>query len=576
MTVATFKLPSWLRSSIAGVRPLLRDAFFLSLVLNILAIATPVFVLQVYDRVIFHNGLATLTGLAVGMIIVMACDFLFRIVRARLLQHVALELDTSISSKIFHAFMHAPLKVLENRNGSYWQRVFHDSDTIRAMVSGGTAVILSDIPFIILFLGLIGIVAQPILWVVCGFVLVFCALAVVSNRLNQSALQTERSSRQNRDRLMAELIMGRATVRALGVTDYITPMMETAQAEHIENSLKRGKTNDIITSATHVLTMGSTVAIVSIGALAILSQDLTMGGLIAANMLASRLLQPLHQLIGTWKSLDSFKQAVTRLDSLFAETETVATSTLPPSRIRGAFTLDNVTFGYDANKPPIVRNLGVALRPGGITAIIGPNGSGKTSLLKILMGLYTPDQGRVLLDGGDICQYSHNMLSRWIGYAPQETFLLSGTIRDNIIARHPDADEDSIREASQMAGLDTYVRLLPKGYDTTVGEAGNMISGGVRQRIGLARAMLCKPPILLLDEPTSHLDQMAEAHLGKVLANYAETRTIILVSHSSTLLSVSRDLLMLSLTSPAKFGPAKNVLRPPVSSTAPLGGKQSS
>jgi len=279
-------------------------------------------------------------------------------------------------------------------------------------------------------------------------------------------------------------------------------------------------------------------------------------------------LQPLNQLIGTWKSFGAFKESVHRLDDLFNRDIDRNETALTLDSVAGNLILDTVTFGYSEGTPPILKDLRIPIKNGGITAVIGPNGSGKTTLLKVLMGLYAPQEGRILLDNGDINQYSRKDLSKWIGYAPQETFLLSGSIRENILATHPDATDEDLREAAQFAGLDTFVRLLPDGYDTDVGEAGTIMSGGVRQRIGLARAVLGKPQILLLDEPTSHLDRGAEDHLRQNLIKYAETRTIVIVSHSPSLLSSARDVLLLTMNGSAQFGPAAKILQSMQRSTA--------
>jgi len=554
-------IPDWLHSIIESMRPLLRDVFALSLVLNILAVASPIFVLQVYDRVVSHNGLSTLAGLAIGMVIVLAADHIFRIVRSRILQRIALDLEVKISRRITDTFLDLPLRYLENKPGSYWQRIFHDTEVLRNMVSGGAAIILSDLPFLVLFLVLIAIVAQSILWVVLCFVIAFTALAYISSKMVSRRQNNERQSAHTRERLLGEVVNGRTTVKALALDTYIKPAIEMAQADHIDRSISRARLNDRFTATAHTLTMSSTVMIITFGALAILTQDLTMGGLIAGNMLASRLLQPLNQLVNTWRSFGAFKDSVMRLDDLFTQPLDRNETSLTPETITGTLILDNVQFGYDATALPTLSKLSLPLRHGGISAVIGPNGSGKTTLLKLLMGLYSPDEGRVLLDGGDISQYSRKDLAKWIGYAPQETFLLSGSIRLNILASAPDADDDALRDAAKFAGLDVFVRLLPKGYDTDVGEAGAIMSGGVRQRIGLARAVLQKPQILLLDEPTSHLDRVSEDHLRQSLIDYAKDHTVIIVSHSPALLNAARDILVLSLTGPAQFGPGTKVLQ---------------
>ena len=553
-------MPDWLKQVRREAVPKLRDIFILSLIVNLLALASPVFVLQVYDRVVFHNGLATLAGLAVGMVIVLAGDYLFRLARARILQRVALEVDIALSRRLTDAFLNLPLAELESRPAATWQQAFRDVETVRNAISGGAATLITELPYVVLFLGLIALVANAVLWVVLAFVAVFAILAVVSGRAITDCQADERRAQMARDRLLAETIQGRGTVKALGLEPFLRPALERAQADHIGESLSRGATTDRMAALAHTLTMASTVAVIGFGALAILTQNLTMGGLIAGNMLASRLLQPLNQLVGTWRALGATRAAAERLNALFAIAPERRDSDLLPAEVRGDLGVDHLTFRYGPALQPVFPELTLGLSPGGITAVVGPNGSGKTTLLKILLGLYAPQEGRVLLDGGDLRQYGRADIARWIGYAPQETFLLSGSIKDNILATHPGATDDEVREAARLAGLDEIVRALPQGYATGVGEAGTLMSGGVRQRIGLARAFLTRPRILLLDEPTSNLDSEAEGRLRQSLIALARERTVVVVSHSPVLLTAARDVVAILPPRGVLFGPAAKIL----------------
>ena len=335
---------------------------------------------------------------------------------------------------------------------------------------------------------------------------------------------------------------------------------EASQADLIKSSLHRGDRVDMFTNFSTGLAMATTVAMTAVGALAIVQGQLTIGGLIAANMLAARVVQPLVQLIGIWRTASRLHEAATRLNDLVAEPTDREDSALARDHPRGELALDNVAFGFEAGAEPVLRGIDVTLRPGGVHGIIGMNGSGKTTLLKIMLGLYPPDRGRVLLDGADLRQFGRRDLSRWIGYVPQDAFLFSGTVRDNIAKLSNDVDDERVLSAARRANADRFIVDLPEGYRTEVGENGSRFSAGQRQRIALARALIDNPPILLLDEPNAHLDDQATGHLLSQLRHLSRERNIILVTHCRTLLSACNTALVLADGAIAAAGPGHEIV----------------
>ena len=263
----------------------------------------------------------------------------------------------------------------------------------------------------------------------------------------------------------------------------------------------------------------ATVAITGVGALAILDQQLTIGALIATNMLAARIIMPFHQLVGTWRSVAMCRQAVGRLNDLFALPSERAESAIAFDRPAGAVSFDGVTFRYMPGDEPVIDDIRLTLEARGLYAVMGVNGSGKTTLLKLAMGLYAPDAGRVLIDGADIAQFSRRDLTKWIGYVPQEIRLFSGSIRDNIAAAAPDAPDEDVMRAARLAGVHDFIAALADGYGADVGDGGASLPGGIRQKIGIARAVLGRPPVLLMDEPSSNLDRDSEVALADTLRN---------------------------------------------------------
>jgi ATP-binding cassette subfamily C protein LapB len=556
---------------LAPARQGFREAFAISLFVNLLALALPIFILQVYDRVVFHAGLSTLVALLVGVVLALIFDFTLRQARSRILQRVALRIDVAIGRRLFDKLTSLPLRTLEGRPAGYWQSLFRDAEVVRNVFSGPTAVLVTDLPFALIFFGLIWIIAGPVIWVLLVALPLFVLLALLSGRTLDSATRSERSAGQNRDAYVAEMLQSRTTIKALALEGSFRPGWEGRHAASIEQATHRGGWNDSFGNIGIGLSLLTTVAIVSAGALAIIDQQLTIGSLIAATMLSNRIIQPLNQLVNTWRAYAGYRQAVHRLNELFGSVSDRETSAVRPDAPKGELVFEQVTFSYADDGPPVIDSLGLRIEPPGMLGIVGPNGSGKTTVLKLMLGLYPPNEGRVLLDGADIAQFSRAEIAGWIGYVPQDGTLFSGTVRDNIAITRPDADDEAVLAAAALAGVHDYVVDMPEGYATPVGEAGMRLSGGQRQRIAIARALLPDPRILLLDEAGANLDMTAENELKETLATLAKDHTIVLVTHSPNLLSVCNNIMVLERGRIATGGPTKDVL-PKLLGRAPAAG----
>jgi len=482
----------------------------ISLFVNLLALAVPVFTLQVYDRVVGQGGISTLFGLVIGMIFVVIFDYILRQARSRIMQTVALRVDVLVGRQLFDKLMAVPLPLLEAKTANHWQSLFRDVDVVRNTLSGASALLCADLPFAIIFLFVILTIAMPIAWVLLIIIPAFMFVAWKSGNTMAAVNQAERASTQSRDTLIAEMINGRTTIKALALDQSMRPMWEEKHADNIEQSIIRGAKTDAFSNLGGSLTMMTSLCMTSVGALAIINHSMTMGSLIAANMLSGRLLGPLNQLVGQWRTFNSFKQAIDRLGEVFAIESELEESEIKLERPTGEITLENITYAYGEDMAPVVDDVSIIIKSHAVHALVGRNGSGKTTLLKVIQGLYTPTSGRVLLDGADIKQFTRIELAHWLGYVPQESVLFAGTVRDNIIHRYPAATDDEIIKAATAAGVHHFIIDLPDGYGTEIGEAGRRLSGGQRQRIAIARALIGDPPVLLLDEPSSSLDRQAE------------------------------------------------------------------
>ena len=265
-------------------------------------------------------------------------------------------------------------------------------------------------------------------------------------------------------------------------------------------------------------------------------------------------------MVGAWRNFISFGQSADRLGELFAQTDEKEQSAIELARPTGRITFEETTFRYSEDGPAVVDGIKLDIAAGGVTAIMGANGSGKTTLLKLLLGLYAPVSGRVLLDGADIKQFARKDLARWIGYAPQECVLFNGTVRDNIVQTHPETSDEEIVRASTLAQAHSLLVDLPDGYGTQVGEGGALLSGGMRQRIAIARALVGDPPVIVLDEPSGSLDKDAEANLRVTLSEFGKTHTVIVVTHSPVLLQACNNVVIMDHGRIKTAGPTRKVM----------------
>jgi len=550
----------WLQPVTRPLRSVFREMVLISLFVNALALSLPVFVQQVYDRVVNHNGTSTLKGLVIGMAVLLTFDYVLRQTRARMMQTIALKIDVEVGELLFDKLLAVPLRVLETRPAAYWQQLFRDADVIRNSLSGASALLVLDLPFVLLFLGMIFVVAGPVAWVfICVFPL-FIGLAWRSGTTINQITDAEKTKLINRDTFLAEIIAGRTTIKALALERTMRPIWEERQARTIEQSIQRGSRADGYVNLAGLFTLATNVLMTSVGAIFIISQELTMGALIASNMLVSRLLSPLNQLVGAWRGYSAFRQSMDRVGRVLSEDEETRHSAVNMERPKGALSFEDVAFSYDPKGPPVLDGLSLIMPAGGITAVMGRNGSGKTTLLKLIQGLYRPNRGRVLLDGADMSQFGRGDIARWMGYVPQECVLFTGTVRDNIAQGTDSATDEEVLRAARLAGVHQYIVDMPAGYGTEIGEAGSRLSAGQRQRIALARALIGDPPILLLDEPSASLDRQAEEEFARNLVALSSDHTVIVVTHSPVLLSVCRNAVVLDRTKIAMAGPTGEVL----------------
>lgn len=554
----------WLTNLLLSLRPAYRQALVVSFFVNLLALAASMFSMQVYDKVVFHAGLYTLAALVVGMVFVIVFEHVLRSVRAEVLQQAGVRLEVEIGRSLFSRFLALPTLALESRPASFWQSLFRDVELVRSTCSGANALLLVDLPFTLLSLVVIGIIAWPVLPVMILFGAGFMFLAWRSGRVLRDSSGVEREKGLSREALLAEITAMRTTVKAQGFDDAITTRWESRYAEWLEESATRSRQGDHYRDLAHGMQLALTVAMTSVGAIAILGHEMTMGSMIAANILSGRVIGPLVQLVGQWRLVGQFQLARQRLDAVFALPLERPASAVQLPRPKGTLVLDNVRFRFPGAEHDLIQPISGQIGPFGLHAVVGSNGSGKSTLLKLLRGLYAPTEGRVLIDGADIAQFARRDLVQWIGYLPQYVQLLSGSVRDNLALGEAGVgagvSDDALVKAATLAQAHDFIVARPDGYGASVGEQGSALSGGERKRIAIAQALIHDAPVLLLDEPTSDLDHGSEQAFVQTLRQLAKDHTVIVVTHSPAVLDACDGVLVMEKGKLVAAGPAEAIL----------------
>lgn len=550
----------WLRELLWPYRGAYRQAILMSFVINVLGLFAAIFTLQVYDRVVAHAGYSSLLALVLGMALAIVMDHVFRSGRALLLQRIGARAEVAMARDTLQRMLNLPAPVLEQRAPGYWQAIYRDIEIVRATCAGATAMLVIDLPFVLLSLILIGFIALPLLPVALLTITAFVVLAWRSGQVTRGATETEREQLVNRDMVLNELAGARLSLKALAAGPAIEAHWENFYAKWLNESLARSREADHYREMAHAMTTSNSVIVTSLGALAILSQLMTMGALIATNLLTGRMVSPLVQLVTQWRTFGQFKAAKKRLDTLFEQPLDRQESAISLPRPQGIIRLETVSFKYPGSEHLQLHNFSGQIGPNGLHALVGPNGSGKTTLLKVIRGLYQPTDGRVLLDGADINQFTQLELARRMGYLSQTAQLLSQSVRDNIALGNPNATDEQIVKAAQMACAHDFIIDLPDGYGTKLGEGANRFSAGQTKRIAIAQALLNDPPVLLFDEPTAELDRQAEMQFVQTLKELAKDHTILVVTHSPYLLSHCQGVVVMRAGKLVAAGPAAQLL----------------
>jgi ATP-binding cassette subfamily C protein LapB len=551
----------WFWGVIAESRPLYQDVLLAALLANLFALGMPLFTMNVYDRVVPNHAFETLWVLALGLTLMLVSDLVLRTMRGRFVDLASSRADVKLSAFIMERVLGTRMEQRPASAGSFASNL-RAFESVRDFIGSATVVAFIDLPFALIFMIVIGWISWYMLipLVLGAAIMVLYALAV-QGRMHELAETTYRAGAQ-RNATLIEGLVGFETIKALAAEAPIQRKWEKSAALLARVGAQLRLLSSTASNTSGFVQQLINLVIVIIGVYLISERQLTMGGLIACTMLASRAMAPVGQVAGLLVQYHTAATALTSLNEMMARDVERPENTHFISRgaLKGAIDFRDVSFSYPGQTEPSLRNLSFSIKPGEKVAILGRIGSGKTTLEKLILGLYLPTHGAVLVDGIDLRQLDPAELRRQIGYVQQDVMLFYGSLRDNIILGAPLADDAAIVKAAEIGGILSLVNQHPKGFDMLVGERGESLSGGQRQGVAIARAVINDPPILLLDEPTSSMDFSSEDDIKRRLTEYAQGKTVILISHRTSLLDLADRIIVMDGGRIMADGPKEQVI----------------
>ncbi len=555
------RVEAWFRDTLKLSRWLYSDAILASLLINLLGLMVPLFVMQTYDRVVPNQATSTLWVLVIGLLIGTAFELVLRVVRAHLLDTAGKKTDVILSATLFERITGMSMKARPATIGGFAQSI-HDFQGLREFLTAVTLTSLIDLPFAVLMLLVIGLLGG---WLViiplCAFPLTIGFAMLIQVRLRDT-VQKSLSLGAERQALLIETLSGLETLKACSAESERQHQWESTHGALTRLDSHARNLSALATNGTLFIQQFSGMATIVAGVYSIIAGSLSVGALVATYMLGSRVLAPLGQIAGLITRYQQAQLTMRSTDALMALPQERDPQQRPLERtqLSGALEVSQVTFRYAGQNTPALSQVSFQLKAGERVGIIGRSGSGKSTLGRLVMGFYAPEEGQLLLDGLDLRQLDVADLRQQVGYVAHDLPLLAGSLRDNLTLGARYISDARMLEVAELTGVSELARQHPQGFDRPVGERGQLLSGGQRQAVLLARALLLDPPILLLDEPTSAMDNSSEETLRQRLELWVKGKTLLLVTHRTSMLSLVDRLIVLDNGRIVADGPKESVI----------------
>lgn len=554
---------TWFIPAVVKYRKLLMEVLLISFVLQLIGLVTPMFFQVVMDKVLVNHAMKTLNVIAIGLICATLFEAALTGIRTWVFAHTSSKIDVELGARLFRHLLNLPLAYFQSRRvGDSVARV-RELENIRSFLTGNVMTVVLDLLFSFVFIGVMLWYSGWLTLIVVLSIPLYILLSVIFTPVIRTRLDDKFNKGAENQSFLVETITGIDTVKALAVEPRWIQKWDQQLAAYVTSGLSVTNIATIASGGVTLISKLVTAAIMWVGATLVIDNQLTVGQLVAFNMLAGQVSNPILRLAQLWNDFQQVGISMSRLgDILNAHTEVVGQKTRLP-RLAGAIEFDQVSFRYRPDAADVLRQVSLQIRPGEVIGIVGRSGSGKSTLTKLVQRLYVPDRGRVMVDGQDIAIIDTTSLRQQIGVVLQENMLFNRSIRDNIALTNPALPIEMVIEAAKLAGAHEFICELAEGYDTVVGEHGTGLSGGQRQRIAIARALITNPRVLIFDEATSALDYESEKIIQENMRRICQGRTVLIIAHRLSAVRDANRIVVMERGQIVELGNHDELLRNP-------------
>lgn len=524
---------SWFVPELLKHKKLWQEILLASLVIQLIALATPLFTQTIIDKVIVHHSQSTLIVIAIGLAIFMSFSAGLSWLRQYLVLHTGNRVDAVLGAAVFDRLFKLPPMYFQHRPTGVIAARLQGVETIREFIASAAVTLILDFPFLLIFVAIMFYYSVTLSFIALAILAIIVIMSALVAPMFQTRLQEQFMLGARNQAFLTEYVVGLETVKSLQMEPQLNNRYSSYLASYLTAGFATKQLGNTYNTFSHLLEQLLSLLILAVGAYTVMnSSEFTIGMLVAFQMFAGRLSQPMLRLVGLWQQFQQARLSVMRLGDLMnAPIEPYSVLPSRDTQRRGQIQIEQIAFKYAEHLPLVYENLSLDVKPGQTVAIMGPSGCGKSTLAKLLQGFYQPSAGRIMLDGVDIRYLSANELRSYFGVVPQETTLFSGTIYENLQMASPNASFEQITAACKMAEIHSVIEAQPKGYQTEIGERGAGLSGGQKQRIAIARALLKRPTILVFDEATSALDGPTAEHFAQTINALHGKVTMVFITH---------------------------------------------